>query len=550
MRQIHKTMLSILLTILSFGTVSYLEYADILPEPDVRLYNRSRVREVERKLAMVGEISARYSREILDRLHTIAAEPYTESVYSLDQDRAEVARREDAFGILREAMPEIASIRFVAPGFEKIHYSSIPSDLKRNGETLREYHDMDEAETDRLTERVRSNGSDPVVLASPDGSGFICVIPVRSGYGSLLGYGLFELDLNGLTRELESADAVSGWESLYVTDTMLLVLDSDLFGTGIIERIENREFVPDAGVGVELSVSDTGSALAMIAGTVGDRTIGTVIDERMLHLDTSATILIPVSFCLTCFLLFFCLLNLRRSREAAVSQRLSRFKGLFLQEFLARPPVDAEILRGELVLHRNAIFEGITRDLGGRNRKVPAAIERRYDTFFSELVSLCSRLGSKEDRTEAISGQLACVFERARTEGVLSEVGSDRISELPACAQNDGPGTLSGGSRQQEHGHAAEFVEGSSAPEQAEEIADCEVLEEFEESAELEELPKQEEQEEAEELEELEEPEELEELEEVEECGDPDSAEAGPEERTEGRIDQDRDRTTSSGSRT
>lgn len=489
MSQIHKTALSFLLTILSFGTVSYLEYNDVFPGLERRLYDQNRVREIERKLERAGEISMQYRREMLDRLRVLAAEPYTESIFSLDQKRPEVMLRENAFGALRETAPEITAIRFVAPDFEKIHYSSAASDLKQDSETLREYLDMDESETAWFTERISPSGSGPLVFLSVDGSGFRYVVPVRSGYGIVLGYGVFSVDMNGLIRHLERVSVVEDRESVLLTDEMLLVLDSDLLGAGIVERALHREFISGGRAGIDLLVSDTGSTMAMLSTTFGDQLVGTVIDERVLHLDTSVAILIPVTFCVTCFLLFFCLLNLRQSRRLVISQRLSRFKTLFLQEFMARPPVDAETLRGELVLHRSEILAGIIPDLAGRKRQIPAVVEKRYDAFFSELLSLCTSLGAHDDRAAVVTGQMECVFERALNEGVLARVERYGGFGCKAGTREDDPEISEGEISPIRNGEDSTASSGGSAEsEQADDIVELQEIEESEELAELEEI--------------------------------------------------------------
>jgi hypothetical protein len=415
----QKTAVSLLTTVVIFACFTVAAFAGLFSVIEARFYEPAKVAGIRKQLDTVSASGETYIKTLLDRFGTGSASYINNKavVSYLSQVPADpdVQQRTKVTGMLFTETPGLDGIRLVDLNGRNVHFSTYPSDILKQSDTLRMYKNYEElrapsGEAEFAFDSVsapdsRTNSTGKYhILYDGKNSRLIFSFPFYDSYSAYRGTMLFYVNAQDFNRTLIMQNLVP------LSDTCVLVSSPDgssggfVFGMpnvgrDVIEpRILSKWQSTSTGPDKIVSVSQNGTGTSdsdwvLISGSRNlFMRISGVYRMSAFMMPQTVQILLLVCVFVTLFLIIFMIFSLRHDDMVVIRDRIKRLQFALVNEYLEnKENVDWNDVSRKIADRRQDVSNEIKKSLGSRAKKheeeTDALITRSWDEIINALNS-------------------------------------------------------------------------------------------------------------------------------------------------------------------
>jgi hypothetical protein len=489
----RKAVLSLFISVVLFAGFSVLAFTGLFDLVEIRFYNPSVIKAVNRELDEDTETLEQFLGELQIRFAaTLQEEAIRRSFITLLNDE-DITKRAQIYGTLMESLGGLQWVRFIDSAGSRIHYSTWQPDILHQDRTsiaYRNYTDRNNSDYIPYWQIEAPERKDPRLFLDQDRERILFSHPFYDSFNVYRGTALFSLSVRAVMERMVLQGRIKVGEDVSViSDPSGMVIGLPHAGKDTLIPLISRNWRENILSLSRIDSSLTETNLSLIsAKTAWGIFIGRLVNESILSFPLSMKIILLASFFITVYLIIFLLLNIRQDNMTVVQNRLKWLQINLIEAYYEHQGnLDLHRWRKELEQRKEDILSELKR---GIKTKDSAELDVFIDKAWEDLLSIIG------GRTERKAG-----FDEEKIKSILSQFlldvpstpfpskPADTLQELPIQIPPTRPGL-----EELEEAEAIDEIEAmkdvqyesASTPELTLEEASLEELEELEE---LEDLP-------------------------------------------------------------
>lgn len=419
----QKIAVSIVTTAVIFACFVVAAFAGLFSKIEARFYEPAKIADIRKQLDSVAECSETYINTLLEQFDTgenaylsdrsIASYALTSST---DSDVQQRTRRTAA---LFSEVSGLDGIRLVDANGRSVHFSTYPSDILKQTDSMRIYKNYDELRTPlggdefaffKVSVPDTVEGQRYRIVFDGEDNRILFAFPFYDPYGVYRGTMIFYVNAQDFNRMLIARNLTT------VANTGDLISDSSgaiggfVFGMPSLGRDDiEREAVarwrdnstgPDKIAAIPVSGGESKESYWILISSNRSRfikTAGIYRDSIFIMPHTVQFLLLTCVF-ITLFLMIFMLFNLRRDDMVVIRDRVKRFQLALINEYFEnKENINWADVSQKIASRKNDVSEAIKESLGKRAKRHSEETNALIDKSWEEIIGA---LSVKKDASE------------------------------------------------------------------------------------------------------------------------------------------------------
>ena len=213
MKSSQKVALSLLVAVIVFSGFTIFAFSGLFHYIEATFYNpRVRQHENARLERAVAAVESYHAKNKI-RFEKILEQGSVKSIFQANQSLQDIQSRQALFGAMKSEMNGFMFVRFIGNQGQRLHFSSLPSDVQSSGPGQIEYKPPGEIKDPLSVATLALPQSTPFNLLSvPQDDTFIYRFLVKDSYNIVQGTALFYVSVQGLANELVSDGVIRPWK--------------------------------------------------------------------------------------------------------------------------------------------------------------------------------------------------------------------------------------------------------------------------------------------------------------------------------------------------
>ena len=419
----QKIAVSIVTTAVIFACFVVAAFAGLFSKIEARFYEPAKIADIRKQLDSVAECSETYINTLLEQFDT------GENAYLSDRSIAsyaltsptdsDVQQRTRRTAALFSEVSGLDGIRLIDANGRSVHFSTYPSDILKQTDSMRIYKNYDELRTPLGSAEVaffKVSVPDTVegqryrIVFDGEDNRILFAFPFYDPYGVYRGTMIFYINAQDFNRMLIARNLTT------VANTGDLISDSSgaiggfVFGMPSLGRDDiEREAVarwrdnstgPDKIAAIPASGGESKESYWILISSNRSRfikTAGIYRDSIFIMPHTVQFLLLTCVF-ITLFLTIFMLFNLRRDDMVVIRDRVKRFQLALINEYFEnKENINWADVSQKIASRKNDVSEAIKESLGKRAKRHSEETNALIDKSWEEIIGA---LSVKKDASE------------------------------------------------------------------------------------------------------------------------------------------------------
>ncbi|NJL72911.1 MAG: hypothetical protein HC888_15855 [Candidatus Competibacteraceae bacterium] len=334
MTTVQKLSFSLLIAVLVFSAFAVAAFSGLFTYIESTLFDQRIKIEYRTRLASAAE-SIRSTNDALFAAFSSVLEDAAvrDSLTNVNPSRETIFRRSNLVGKLLEDTQGLRIVRIVDRELRRTRYSSLDSDVRNAGPTIREFADLSTMEqADTLSDLAKvAAESGRHLLMSRDENQLIYQIPIVDAFGITVGHGLFYVSVRGLAIDLLRVGALDPGETISLSFPDIIIQSAQNLDLPTVKEnlrsalgAESPAFQNEKGDRYYLFSEDAGHGLRVAMVVRGD----------VFVMNAAMKTILLVSVFLTTLLLAFLLFNLRQDPVLVAKERVRKLQVQLVRDYL------------------------------------------------------------------------------------------------------------------------------------------------------------------------------------------------------------------------
>lgn len=419
----QKIAVSIVTTAVIFACFVVAAFAGLFSKIEARFYEPAKIADIRKQLDSVAECSETYINTLLEQFDT------GENAYLSDRSIAsyaltsptdsDVQQRTRRTAALFSEVSGLDGIRLIDANGRSVHFSTYPSDILKQTDSMRIYKNYDELRTPlggdefaffKVSVPDTVEGQRYRIVFDGEDNRILFAFPFYDPYGVYRGTMIFYINAQDFNRMLIARNLTT------VANTGDLISDSSgaiggfVFGMPSLGRDDiEREAVarwrdnstgPDKIAAIPASGGDSKESYWILISSNRSRfikTAGIYRDSIFIMPHTVQFLLLTCVF-ITLFLTIFMLFNLRRDDMVVIRDRVKRFQLALINEYFEnKENINWADVSQKIASRKNDVSEAIKESLGKRAKRHSEETNTLIDKSWEEIIGA---LSVKKDASE------------------------------------------------------------------------------------------------------------------------------------------------------
>lgn len=419
----QKIAVSIVTTAVIFACFVVAAFAGLFSKIEARFYEPAKIADIRKQLDSVAECSETYINTLLEQFDT------GENAYLSDRSIAsyaltsptdsDVQQRTRRTAALFSEVSGLDGIRLVDANGRSVHFSTYPSDILKQTDSMRIYKNYDELRTPlggdefaffKVSVPDTVEGQRYRIVFDGEDNRILFAFPFYDPYGVYRGTMIFYVNAQDFNRMLIARNLTT------VANTGDLISDSSgaiggfVFGMPSLGRDDiEREAVarwrdnstgPDKIAAIPVSGGESKESYWILISSNRSRfikTAGIYRDSIFIMPHTVQFLLLTCVF-ITLFLMIFMLFNLRRDDMVVIRDRVKRFQLALINEYFEnKENINWADVSQKIASRKNDVSEAIKESLGKRAKRHSEETNALIDKSWEEIIGA---LSVKKDASE------------------------------------------------------------------------------------------------------------------------------------------------------
>lgn len=419
----QKIAVSIVTTAVIFACFVVAAFAGLFSKIEARFYEPAKIADIRKQLDSVAECSETYINTLLEQFDT------GENAYLSDRSIAsyaltsptdsDVQQRTRRTAALFSEVSGLDGIRLIDANGRSVHFSTYPSDIFKQTDSMRIYKNYDELRTPlggdefaffKVSVPDTVEGQRYRIVFDGEDNRILFAFPFYDPYGVYRGTMIFYINAQDFNRMLIARNLTT------VANTGDLISDSSgaiggfVFGMPSLGRDDiEREAVarwrdnstgPDKIAAIPASGGDSKESYWILISSNRSRfikTAGIYRDSIFIMPHTVQFLLLTCVF-ITLFLTIFMLFNLRRDDMVVIRDRVKRFQLALINEYFEnKENINWADVSQKIASRKNDVSEAIKESLGKRAKRHSEETNALIDKSWEEIIGA---LSVKKDASE------------------------------------------------------------------------------------------------------------------------------------------------------
>ncbi|WP_315327948.1 hypothetical protein [Treponema socranskii] len=419
----QKIAVSIVTTAVIFAYFVVAAFAGLFSKIEARFYEPAKIADIRKQLDSVAECSETYINTLLEQFDT------GENAYLSDRSIAsyaltsptdsDVQQRTRRTAALFSEVSGLDGIRLIDANGRSVHFSTYPSDILKQTDSMRIYKNYDELRTPlggdefaffKVSVPDTVEGQRYRIVFDGEDNRILFAFPFYDPYGVYRGTMIFYINARDFNRILIARNLTT------VANTGDLISDSSgaiggfVFGMPSLGRDDiEREAVarwrdnstgPDKIAAIPASGGESKESYWILISSNRSRfikTAGIYRDSIFIMPHTVQFLLLTCVF-ITLFLTIFMLFNLRRDDMVVIRDRVKRFQLALINEYFEnKENINWADVSQKIASRKNDVSEAIKESLGKRAKRHSEETNALIDKSWEEIIGA---LSVKKDASE------------------------------------------------------------------------------------------------------------------------------------------------------
>ena len=419
----QKIAVSIVTTAVIFACFVVAAFAGLFSKIEARFYEPAKIADIRKQLDSVAECSETYINTLLEQFDT------GENAYLSDRSIAsyaltsptdsDVQQRTRRTAALFSEVSGLDGIRLIDANGRSVHFSTYPSDILKQTDSMRIYKNYDELRTPlgndefaffKVSVPDSADGQRYRIVFDGEDNRILFAFPFYDPYGVYRGTMIFYINARDFNRILIARNLTT------VANTGDLISDSSgaiggfVFGMPSLGRDDiEREAVarwrdnstgPDKIAAIPASGGESKESYWILISSNRSRfikTAGIYRDSIFIMPHTVQFLLLTCVF-ITLFLTIFMLFNLRRDDMVVIRDRVKRFQLALINEYFEnKENINWADVSQKIASRKNDVSEAIKESLGKRAKRHSEETNALIDKSWEEIIGA---LSVKKDASE------------------------------------------------------------------------------------------------------------------------------------------------------
>jgi len=459
-----KPVLVLIISILIFASVAYLEDEELSGFIETRLYNPSIVKLYVKENARDAELSQEHISDLQKKFALTLEEPAIRRSFNYNQSAEDISERSRIYGILLETTGGLQYVQFVDSNGIKIHYSTSSRDVVSENSDSTVYRSYTDNPLSLPYDTVSvSYGGSAKYTMDEKGGRIVFSFPFIDLMDIYRGTAIFSVSVRALAEKLiaegrlKSSDGVSvvssppgilfGSAESYKADTLNKV--SMIWNSGRQDRVTFNS--ADSGVKFSLISFKADNGLFF----------GRIVNDDLFSISDSMKVILYLSMFFTFYLTLLFLLYHKPNSVTVVQNRITNLKEkLFEQLYVNKSSQDRAKWILELEQRREEIHDELKNNLKiprGSEKTIDNIIDKSWDEMLAVMKAGSANMGK--------AGYVKKVEEVIETEEIEELEGVDETGEIEKSgAEKPSAGGILALTREIEFN--SEYPEGIEEPEE------------------------------------------------------------------------------------
>ena len=537
MRTSLKVFISLVISLAVFSGLLFLTASGYESFTETKIYKPSILRHINENLEEIEKTFIAWNETNTELFRNFLHEEALMSTVKQDQEPSDIEERNNVISKIISTVPGFAGLRIIDSQYQKIHFSTFPEDILSKTDSMLSYKKYNDSGNLVPYQHIASaDKSEVKITASTAFDVILYSLPFYDTYDVYRGTAVFYISGNSFLYHLVSQNILS------ISDGLALLSDESHTIIGILTGNHNIvspelkgavlndwERVPQNLRTISLEGED---CWVLITKKSDFGYIGRITEKDVFMFPMTVKYFLIFTVFVTIFLMFFLLLNIKRSRLFIAQNKIQTLHWSILKNYLKTSQNEnwAE-LQKELEYHRHEVNAEIKKGLG---KKLLETKGKEVDDFlqnsWQEIFDIINKTARNKSLTQDLKNVKAEELINLLMEALKSQKDTsdkpkptpevEAVEELDEIEEAEAIENLA----EIEEADAVEElgeVEQTDTVEELDEIAEADAVEELaeiEEADAVEELGEVEQTDTVEELDELQEADAVEELDEVQEA--------------------------------
>ena len=525
MRTSLKVFISLVISLAVFSGLLFLTASSYESFTETKIYKPSILRHINENLEEIEKTFIAWNETNTELFRNFLHEEALMSTVKQDQEPSDIEERNNVISKIISTVPGFAGLRIIDSQYQKIHFSTFPEDILSKTDSMLSYKKYNDSGNLVPYQHIASaDKSEVKITASTAFDVILYSLPFYDTYDVYRGTAVFYISGNSFLYHLVSQNILS------ISDGLALLSDESHTIIGILtgnhnivspelkEAVLNDwERVPQNLRTISLEGED---CWVLITKKSDFGYIGRITEKDVFMFPMTVKYFLIFTVFVTIFLMFFLLLNIKRSRLFIAQNKIQTLHWSILKNYLKTSQKENWTeLQKELEYHRHEVNAEIKKGLG---KKILETKGKEVDDFlqnrWQEIFDIINKTARNKSLTQDLKNVKAEELINLLMEALKSQKDtSDKPKPTPEVEAVEDLAEIKKTDAVEE---LDEIEEADTVEEldEAEEADAVEELDEVQEADAVEDLGEAEEADTVEELDEAEEADTVEELAEVEEA--------------------------------
>ena len=502
MHTIFKILISLVISLGLFIALIFLSLSGYRSFVESELYQPAVIRAIDENLNKIAAVTEIWYSENKKLFSTFLENSSVKNSFEQEQTYADISMRENAAVELIASVNGLSGIRIIDIANQKIHFSTISSDIFSRSESMISYKKYGSNADDIPINFLTDYELDKIkITADPKSNLFLYSVPFYDGYDTYRGIAVFYVSEKALLKKLINE------KKLALTDNLHLLTNPEHSFLGILMGLPYGDAEELKGLilsnwKTEFSdfnfISlDNKKEWILISAKYPLGYIGQICEKSIFLFPAYVKYFLITTAAITVFLVTFLLLNIKQDKLTTVQTKIQKLHLAILKNYIKNSESKTnDALKQELDYRRHDANAEIKRRLGKRFLKKN---EKQVDDFLQ---------ASWDKIFAAISGKMVKPANNAEAEAAISSSNQEElmmllrklIAEVKSAPKKAAQVDVLSTDEQHKDAPSEEPVEELEELPSEEPVGELEELPNDEPVGELEELPSEEPVEELEEL--------------------------------------------------
>jgi len=462
----QKAAVSLLLTVLLFGTFAALAFAGLFDRIETRFYNPAITSSMTREITHSANTIDNFFTELQARFSQTLREPAVQRSFLLNQSAEDIFERSRIYGLLHESLGGLQWVRFIDSGGLRIHFSTYTPDILSHEDQFLSYRNFNDPNIPYQTITV-SDGGTPKIIFDGERESILFSFPFYDYFELHRGTALFSLSVRTLSDILIREGRLNPSHTFSVVSNppgFFTSTPSAFIEEVLISRISS--IWRDGTLNVATLYSpESGISLTLLSVRSSQGFfVGRLVNDDLFFFPPIMKIILLISFFLTLYLTIFLFFNFRQDSITVIQNRMKTLQISLIEQYYERKSdVDWGRWSRELQLRRQEISTELKRGIKISPGKKAQDIDTLIDKSWDELISV-------------IGGFKETAIDEAKLQLILNRF----IAAIPAASPSNRPSAIASSTQTVDDAEEVEAVEELVELEEAETAEELEELEEVE----------------------------------------------------------------------